>query len=60
LHCTDGPAIVVGHGDSGGWYINGVRLSPGEVKEQKQKIALDKQVTSDQGNAIGGIWDSLN
>ena len=59
LHRTDGPAVVVGHGDSGGWYINGVRLSPAEVKEQKQKIALDKQVTSDQDNAIGGVWDSI-
>ena len=59
LHRTDGPAIVAEHGDSGGWYINGVRLSPAEVKEQKQKIALDKQVTSDQDNAIGGVWDSI-
>ena len=59
LHRTDGPAVERNNGTQL-WYINGNKLSPKEIKEQKQKIALDKRVETDEGNAIGGIWGILN
>jgi len=59
LHRTDGPAVERNNGDQL-WYINGIELSPKEIEEQKQKIALDKQIASDENNAIGSVWGILN
>ena len=59
LHRTDGPAVKRNNGTQL-WYINGNKLSPKEIKEQKQKIALDKRVETDEDNAIGGVWGILN
>ena len=57
-HRLDGPAVEYKTGDKF-WYINDIQLSPKEIEEQKQKIALDKQIASDQDNAIGGLWSTL-
>ena len=57
-HREDGPAIELSNGTER-WYINGIELSPKEIEEQKQKIALAKQITSDKNNPIGGLWDKL-
>ena len=57
-HRLDGPAVEYGNGETY-WYINDIKLSPKEIEEQKQKIALDKQIASDQDNAIGGLWSTL-
>ena len=59
LHRTDGPAVERHNGQKL-WYINGNKLSPKEIKEHKQKIALDKRVETDEDNAIGGVWGILN
>tara|TARA_R110000868_G_scaffold292475_2_gene552961 strand:- start:337 stop:819 length:483 start_codon:yes stop_codon:yes gene_type:complete len=59
LHRTDGPAVERNNGTQL-WYINGNKLSPKEIKEQKQKIALDKRVETDEDNALGGVWGILN
>ena len=57
-HRDDGPAIEYPNGTEQ-WFINGIELSPKEIEEQKQKIALDKQITSDENNPIGDIWSTL-
>ena len=59
LHRLDGPAIILANNGGVQWWINGIKLSPKEIEEQKQKIALDKQIASDQDNAIGGLWSTL-
>ena len=59
LHRLDGPAIELSNGTEE-WYINGIELSPKEIEEQKQKIALNNRVTSDTDNAIGGLFDELH
>ena len=58
-HREDGPAIELSNGTEH-WYINGIELSPKEIEEQKQKIALNNRVKSDTGNAIGGLFDELH
>jgi len=71
LHCEDGPAVVLrkdydnwiigGHTASNGeWYLNGVKLSPKEIEEQKQKIALNNRVASDENNPLKNIFGNLN
>ena len=57
-HRLDGPAVEYKTGDKF-WYINDIQLSPKEIEQLKQKIALDKQIASDQDNAIGGLWSTL-
>jgi len=58
-HRLDGPAIELSNGTEQ-WFINGIELSPKEIEEQKQKIALNNRVKSDTGNAIGGLFDELH
>jgi hypothetical protein len=58
-HRLDGPAVELSNGTEL-WYINGIELSPKEIEEQKQKIALNNRVKSDTGNAIGGLFDELH
>jgi len=57
-HREDGPAIEYTSG-AGEWYLHGKQLSPKEIEEQEQKIALDKQIASDENNPIGDIWSTL-
>ena len=64
LHRDDGPArLFVNYPYKGdmleNWFIHGDKLSPKEIEEQKQKIALNNRVTSDTDNAIGGLWSTL-
>ena len=40
-HREDGPAIEYTSG-AGEWYLHGKQLSPTEIEEQEQKIAIDK------------------
>ena len=58
LDRTDGPAIEWGDGTEQ-WYINDIELSPKEIEEQKQKIALNKLIKSSTDNPIGGLFDEL-
>ena len=58
LDRTDGPAIVWENGDEE-WYINDIELSPKEIEEQKQKIALNKRVKTSTDNPISGIIADL-
>jgi len=71
LHCEDGPAVrmpkeyddwvVNGHTvKNGEWYLNGNKLSPKEIEEQKQKIALNNRVASDENNPLKNIFGNLN
>jgi len=57
-HRADGPSYTSNDWPDE-WFINGIKLSPKEIEEQKQKIALDKQITSDENNPIGDIWSTL-
>ena len=57
-HREDGPAIEYTSG-AGEWYLHGKQLSPTEIEEQEQKIAIDKQIASDENNAISGLWSTL-
>ena len=57
-HRLDGPAVELPNGTEQ-WYINGIELSPKEIEEQKQKIALNNRVKTSTDNPISGIIADL-
>ena len=59
MHRLDGPAIILANNGGVQWWINGIELSPKEIEEQKQKIALNKRVKTSTDNPISGIIADL-
>ena len=63
LHCEDGPAVrmpkeyddwvVNGHTvKNGEWYLNGNKLSPKEIEDQKKKLTIKADIKSHKNNRI--------
>ena len=63
LHCEDGPAVVLrkdyddwiinGHTvKNGEWYLNGNKLSPKEIEDQKKKLTIKADIKSHKNNRI--------
>ena len=50
-HRLDGPAVEYASGDSH-WFLNDQILSPKEVTEHKQKLAIKKEIQGHKNNRI--------
>lgn len=53
-HREDGPAVTRVNGTKATktWWINGILLTPTEVKEHKKKLAVKKEIQSHKNNRI--------